>query len=351
MAANLTTIAINARKSIKYGLAGIIAILILRSLFGFAVNVYRQVFPKKIAPNVKFGALTSIPFPPKTGLPEFEYSLELPTGSFPALPEIAKVFYIPKDDVSLQSSEMAKGRAGQLGFNTEPISKDGTIYKFSHPKISATLEMNIVSGIFNISYNLAADPIPLEKQPPDPNQAASIVKTFLNKAQILPEDLNGNLSQEYLRVDSQGLSTALSLSEANLIKINLFRSPIDEIDPVTADPNTSNVWFILSGESEGQRQIIAAEFHHFNVDDQQVGTYPLIKASEAMETLKAGKGYIASLGQNQDGKVIIRRIYLGYYDPGLYTSYYQPVIVFEGDRGFKAYVPAVTAQYYGAEVK
>lgn len=347
MAANLTFIAVKARKSIRFGLAGIIVFLILRSLFGFAVNIYQQVFPKKIPPNAKFGALSSLPFPQKQGLPTFEYKIELPSG-LPTLAETGSVYYMPKEDITFQSSAVAKQRSSQLGFTNEPFEIQSTVYKFRHQKLPSTLEMNIVSGIFNISYDLASDPIPLDKQPPATQEAASIVRNYLNRAAILPEDLEGGpITEEFLKVDSQGLSTALSLSESNLIKVNFFRQPVNELEPKTPDPNTSNVWFILSGESPNARQIIVAEYHYFPVDKEQVATYPLKTAAQAIQDLQAGKAYIASLGQNQDGKVTVRRIELAYYDAGAYTPYYQPIIVFKGDRGFEAYLPAVTDQYYG----
>jgi hypothetical protein len=43
----------------------------------------------------------------------------------------------------------------------------------------------------------------------------------------------------------------------------------------------------------------------------------------------------------------VRKIYLAYYDAGVYTEFYQPVFVFEGDKDFVGYVPAVTTDYYG----
>jgi hypothetical protein len=40
---------------------------------------------------------------------------------------------------------------------------------------------------------------------------------------------------------------------------------------------------------------------------------------------------------------------MAYYDPDVLSQYFQPIVVFEGDGGFVAYVPAVTAEYYGTE--
>jgi hypothetical protein len=55
----------------------------------------------------------------------------------------------------------------------------------------------------------------------------------------------------------------------------------------------------------------------------------------------AGKGFIANMGENVD-KVIIRNAYLAYFEPPDKQSYLQPIVVFEGDRDFIAYIPAIT---------
>ena len=71
----------------------------------------------------------------------------------------------------------------------------------------------------------------------------------------------------------------------------------------------------------------------------------ILLSRKAFEELKAGKAYIASIsGESQN--IVIRRIYLAYYDPGEATDFYQPIIVFEGDNNFVAYLPAVSADYY-----
>jgi hypothetical protein len=102
----------------------------------------------------------------------------------------------------------------------------------------------------------------------------------------------------------------------------------------------ANVWFILAGG----KQILAAEYHYYPVEETKSGTYPTKTADTAWEELKDGKGYVVNLGDNSE-KVAIRKVYLAYYDAGQYVSHYQPVVVFEGDNNFFAYVPAVQNYY------
>ena len=96
-----------------------------------------------------------------------------------------------------------------------------------------------------------------------------------------------------------------------------------------------------------EKKVIGAEYRYFPIDESKSATYPIKTAQQAWEELNAQKAFIASLGENQDQQITIRNIYLAYYDAGVQTDFYQPIIVFEGDRNFKAYLPAVTADYYG----
>ncbi len=318
-----------------------------RFLLGVAITTYRTAFPKKIPPTVAFGRLTTIPFPLKENLPQFTFKVETPDGRLPTFPDQTPVYFMPRSTTNLLSEEGANAKARGLGFTTAAEEVSPTVFRFKHPQYPATLEINIVTGIFSVSYNLGADPTPVEKVPPTPDVAAAAGRNFLSQAGNLPKDLDGEVFHEFLRVDSQGIKKALSLSEANLIKINLTRKAYNEIPARTADPNTSNVWFIVSGDTNRGRQIIASEFHYFPIDEEQSATYPIKTAEAAFAELQAGKAYIADMGQNQDGQVTIRRVYLAYYDPSQYTEFYQPIIVFQGDRNFYAYVPAVTSEYYG----
>jgi hypothetical protein len=108
----------------------------------------------------------------------------------------------------------------------------------------------------------------------------------------------------------------------------------------------ANVWFIVSGRS---RQIISAQYRFFPIEREGSATYPIKTAEAAFEELKEGIGFITNPESTSGGSVIIRKVYLSYYDAGQYSEYYQPVIVFEGDNNFYGFVPAVIDEHYGKE--
>lgn len=348
---SLTQIAITTRKIIRYSIYALILIAILRVAFIGAQRLYRRFFPKPPPPpTVAFGPLSKPFFPEKKDLPEFTFTIETPEGALPTFATQTKVYYVPPKPPRLLTLDNAREKVAGLGFRSSPERVSQTLYKFKHPNVLSELEINIVSGIFSISYDLTSNPSLINNRPPVPNVAIDSVKNYLASGDFLAEDLLGRTSYEFLRIEGQRLVKAISLSEANLIKVNLFRKDFDKLPCMTPDPNQANVWFIVSGQIQGGNQVIAGEYHHLPVDETQFATYPIKTAEQALEELKEGQGYIANLGLNEDGKVTIRRIYLAYYDSqSIDDTFLQPIVVFQGDDDFYAYVLAITSDNYQSE--
>ncbi len=346
----LTRVAISSRKAIRYGLYFIIFVSIGKIFLDISISAYKKIFPSPPPPpTVKFGTLTSIPFPKNDIKPKLSYTLETPEGGLPTnIPTQAKVFFMPKVNANLLSLDVAKEKAKSLGFVDEPQQQSDTLYKFTNPSFPTALTMNIVTGTFSISYDLTADRSPLELKPPVAEVAASDFRSALSGGNILPKDLEGPTTHEFFKLSDGKLVTALSLSESDVIKVNLFRKKYDDLPSVTGNPNESNVWAIISGSQTREQKIIASEYHYYEVDETQFSTYPIKTPQDAFNELGSGGGFIADLGLNKDGDSLkIRRMYLAYFDPEDPSDFFQPIYVFEGDNGFTAYLPAVTPDYYG----
>jgi hypothetical protein len=347
---SLTQIAITARKIIRYGVLLIIFLVVGDILLNAGTTIYRKIFPAPPpTPTVKFGKLTKIPFPSNGTQAKLTYVLETPTGGLPTdIPTQAKVYFMPQQNPDLLSLDKAKSESAALGFGSDAQQLSDTVYKFVSPSVPSTLEINIVTGTFSISYNLASDKSPLTLRPSVSEVAASEFRSILSGANVLPADLTGPVTNNFLKLSNGQLVTALSLSESDVIKINLFRKNYDNLPSITGNPNQANVWAIISGSQNQSQQIVACEYHYFPVDESQYSTYPIITPADAFASLQAGNAFIADLGLNKDGDTLkIRRVYLAYFDPDSVTEFYQPIYVFEGDNGFIAYLPAVTSSYYG----
>ena len=346
---SLTQVAVITRKVIRYGIFFLIFLIIGKIVFDISFKIYRTVFPAPPPPpTVTFGKLPKIPFPEATQPLAFTYTLETAEGGLPKLSTQAKVYFMPQPSPNLLSLDAAKNKANALGFKPEEQQVSQTIYRFPHKSAPSTLEVNIITGIFSISYDLKTDPTAIQRKPPFGEIAASTVRAYLSSADLLPEDLTGTLTPDYLKIEGDKFVTTDSLSDANITKVKLTRKNYDNLPVLSPEYNEANVWFMVSGASERDKQIIAGEFHYFPVDESKYATYPLKTPQAVWDEFSGGKGYLVTPGINQDkDNVKIRRIYLAYYDAGVPTEFLEPIYVFEGDKGLVSYLPAVSSDYYG----
>lgn len=345
----LTQASITARKSIRYAIFFIIFLIIGRIFLGALVGIYKKIFPPPPpTPTVAFGKLPKLPFPERAKM-NLSFALETPEGGLPTVPNIVKVYFMPKLSANLLSLDFAKERARDLNYDSNPETVSESVYKFYNKSSPSVLQTDIITGAFSLSYDLKADPTPLSVRPVAPEVAANIAKTFLDNASLLPEDLTGPTAHQFLKHEAAGLVPGISISDSNLIKIHLFRKNYDDMTSLTPSPNEGNIWFIVSGLRERGKDLIAGEYHYFPVDETQSSTYPIKSPEIAWQEFISGNYYTASFGSAVEGEAIkIRRVYLAYYDAGVPTDFFQPIYVFEAtDKNFVAYIPAVTSDYYG----
>ena len=343
----LTYASITARKSIRYGIYFIIFLIVGKFLLNSSIAIFKRIFPPAPEPaNVAFGKLPKIPFPEKVK-PNLQFVLETADGEIPQFADKTNVYFMPRKSANLLSLDYTKNFAKKLGFTQEAQQISSSVYKFNHRTSSAILTTHIITNTFSISFDLNADSSPITTRPSAPETASMVVKTFLSTANLLNDDLSGEVKHKFLKVQSGGFIPAVSLSDANLVRIDLFRKNYNEMPIVTNIPDESNVWFIVSGIREKGRDIIAGEYHYFPVDETKFATYPIKTGDTAWQELINNNYHPASIGTNTEGGIVkIRKIYPAYYDSGVYTEFFQPVYVFEGDKDFVGYLPAVTSDYY-----
>lgn len=344
----LTETAYWTRSAIKYGIVFIVALIVLRIGWIVGFGVYRSVFPAgPPAPEVKFGKLESLKFEQKPGFPVYTFSLQTPTGDLPALPPQAAVYFMPTPQSSFLDLEEARKLAVSLGFvgNGEGLSE--VIYRFNHSQNPQTLDINIVNKTLSVSYDLTNDSGLSGLRPTSGEDTLKSAQAFLNSGGLLVDDLTtGKQTFEFLKTGEQVLEPVTSISEANFVRVNFFRKDYGGLPVLTGKRDRANVWLLISGESSSQKQVIAGEYHYFSVAEGQNSTYPLRAPKEAWEELNGGKGFIV-FGPEDKNSVVVRRMYLAYFDSGTPQQFLQPVFVFDGDDNFRAIVPAVTVEYYG----
>lgn len=350
--ATLTKTAYWTRKIVKFGTIALVAFIILRVTFKIGSNIWRQLHPPPPPPpTVSFGKLPKLVFP-EENLPadraKLTYKLETIQGGLPKLPDVGKVYFMPQRGPNLLALERANALAQKMGFRDQPEALNDTLYRWvSQTTPPTTLEMDINTLNFHLFYDYKEDQEVLtSKNLPNNQQAAQESKNFLVSNGLLPEDLaNGTAEFTYLQLGTPELLPVTSFSEAEFIRVNLFRANLDELKILPPNPKKSLISFLFSGSRTPGKRIVEINYNYSPLEKEIFGTYPLKPINQAWNEFQGGQGFIANLGQNENGQIIIRQVYLAFYDSEKPQHYLQPIYAFEGDRNFFAYVPAVDLKW------
>lgn len=346
---NLTQVAYYTRKIAKISALLIGILLVGRVALKIGTTFWRQTHPEPPPPpTVGFGKIPPPIFPLTNGESNLSYKLEIKEGHLPELATTGRVYFIAEKSANLLEFDRARQQARALGFHDEPEKIDEENYRWVNQAAPiSTLTLNIRTNHFHFQYDYLNDAtITNFKNLPDHQQAIEEAKSFLTSRGLLTKGFeNGRSEFEYLALIDGRLQTVSSFSEANFIRVNLFHQDLNQLPVLTSRPQQGPIMFLFSGSREFRQRIIEIDYHPAPIEEEIFETYPLITAKKAWEKLQKGEGFIASMGQNQPGQIIIRWVYLAYYESTQPSLYLQPVVVFQGDRNFFAYVPAVDPQW------
>ncbi|MDE2589378.1 MAG: hypothetical protein KGL95_06910, partial [Patescibacteria group bacterium] len=307
-----------------------------------------SLFPTPAAPpTVSFGKLPKIIFPlPTTTMPSF--TVNTVSGSLPVFDDRITVYKLAQAQTNFSSIEKAKSLAATNNFQGDPTPISDTVYQWTKMDPNKqTLSLNIQTFDLSFSTDYLHDPQVLSATNlGTPSDAIAKLTTFLNGFEgTLPTDIDATRTQTTLfSIQNNTLIPALSLSDAQIIRVDYYQSDIDNI-PIYYPhfPQSLMTGFIASGQSD--QTVVAATFIHKSVDSQTSATYPILTAQEALDKLKKGEGFLANY-DNPTKPAIIRTISLGYFlsdDPA--QQYLMPIVVFQGDNNFYAFTPALRDEW------
>ncbi len=343
--ASLGETAIIARKGIKYGGIALVGLIVGRVILSAAIGYWKVLHPDPPPPpDVKFGKLPKLEFP-LTEQPQLTYTLETPTGGLPStLPGQFKVFFMPIKKANLLAYDAATSVANRLDFITEPKKLSETEYRWdASDPIPSSLTMNIITGAFVLDKRWQDDPTYTTPTMyyTEP-QALDRIYNLLSRVELLPEDIkDGKYTVQYLKADKDQIVSAVSLSQAHFVRVNLYRKPVDSVEVVSPRTDKGLISGILALQREDDRQFVNLSYNYFPVDLERSASYPLIGVAEAWQRMQKGQGFVAGVKPSTTS-VTIRQVSLKYYDAETPQQFMQPVYVFEGDPDFVGYVPALS---------
>lgn len=343
--ANLTETAFYARRGIRWGIVALIGLTVLRILFDIAVTQLQRIFPPApLKVNNYFGKLPKVAFPAQsTPSAQLSFSLQTISGEVPEASEAARVYFMPKNKANLLSLSKAQTFVGKLGFTTTPRQMSTTLYRWIDLKNPLrTIEMDIVSNQFRLNYNFVHDlTLFSERQIPSPQTAISETMTFFQNVSLPTQDLDiARPVITYLKLVGDRLEPTTSQSQADAVKLNIFRKDYDSMRVLTDNPEQSAVTIIFSGSRRTDKRMLAIDYSYWPLDAKNVGAYKLKTSEVAFEELKIGGGYIVKRPADMT-QIAITTAYIAYYDSREPQLFMQPIFVFEAEDKFRAYVPAV----------
>jgi hypothetical protein len=349
---NLTEISITTRKLLVWLIIVFIGYLILKIISGIAIQYWKATHPPLLPPpNLRFDKIPSPKFTHvATSSSGFKFVLENVEGQPPETTSAGKVYSMPKKLPSLLSSERAKKFAAKLNFTDEPELVTSTLYRFFDPSDKLrTLEIDINDMNFKIKYDYTKNSqIFNHGQVMTRDQALTEVKNFLQLNSLFDETiLKGKITVETLTFnpDSKVFNTVSSFSQANSVRINFFRNDLDELNILPPSFNQSYNYALFTASVPPYPRITEISYTFWPIELNDFATYPLKSGAVAWQDLLDGYALIVNVGRNSPDKIVIRKIYLAYYDSEEPQLYLQPIFVFEGDNDFVAYLPAIDSNY------
>lgn len=343
--ATLTEVSYYMRRIIKWGSVGIVIIMLIPFAWGIVKGIYLKLNPPPPpAPTVKYGKLPKLKFLDNDPNYKPQFKLETIAGGLPKLANTSKVYFVTVNKSRILELDKIKPIAAILGFTTEPQKIDDQTYKFILNKPAASLTVDIIYNSYVYNFDWRSEPQILSaKDIPNNQQALLEARNFWQNLGLLASDLaDGQSKITYLKIDDSGnVIPALSLSQANLVRADLFRSDKDSLKFVTTQGDKSPVNVLFSGLTDRNKRVVEANYAYSRILEGDFSTYPLKTVDQAWNEMQQG-GYVAKKAGNV---VTIRTVTLAYYESDQPQEFIQPVYVFEGDGGFIGYVPAISADY------
>ena len=346
--ATLTETAYYTRRAVNWFILFIIGYFMLRIAWGLAAYAWVIFFPPKpVPPNHAFGRLPALSFPEQASPSgELSYRLETIEGGVPSASASAVVYFMPKSPANLLALSRTQEFAERLGFDPTPIQETKSIYRFNDAAVPRRLRYDIVSNNFIIRYAFEEDAtLFIDRDFPSAEAAKNEAKSVLQTYKLAVDDIaDGSLIVSFLRLSGNALVPTTSLSQADGVRVDIFRRAIEGIPVLTPYFNEAPVSFIFSGSRNPKKRMIQFAYTYWPIDYETTATYTLKPTTQAWEELQAGKGFILKYPANGT-TLTVRNVRIAYYDSFEPQNYLQPIYVFEGDEGFLGYVAAVASEW------
>ena len=345
----LTEASYNARKYAPFALFALVVLFIVFYGIKLLILVITLNQPQTVYINPIFKQIQPIvPRKDATTSAGFKFTLDTVEGTPVTATPAAQVFLLPQAKFQFDYLPTVYAMAKTAGFDTDVVKHTLINNQAVFSTVGRKLSIDINTFNFRYDYDFRHDTDLVQNAGvPDRSTMESAAVNFLTAINRYPAELaQGKTNPIYLFYDKVSSSAAVvnDPQSSNMIEIDFYRPDVGQFPSVSSSYYNSQNYVMLMTSSNGGAKVVSAQINFFERSDTQVGIYPLITGKQAYDRLVGGKGILISSTPGKQ-KVSIQKMFLGYYDPDIYQTYYQPVYVFLGDNGFVSYVPAVADAY------
>jgi len=310
-----------------------------------------SLFTPSSPPEASFGKLPPIPFPNQIK-ENISYSLDTLTGFLPNFSDRAKVYKIAPQPPTLLGLDKTRKKIAKIGFNSDGIQIAEDTYQWvdqnatqqKTKSLQRTIIMNIFSSDFTLSSPYLVTPsLQTFSGPDEINQVTETVKSFLSDMSLSLQDIDEKKTKiTSYSIEKSTLTPTSKISNTKVVRVDYFQKDIDHL-PIYYDKGISTTIDFLIGKEKNILEVVDARFFYKNISKIS-STYAIKTALQAYSELQKGKAYIAYKPADTV-EFIIKKISLGYYMGTNQQEYLMPIVVFEGNNDFVAYVSAVKDEW------
>ncbi len=348
---SLTELSFYFRRSLPFIILGFLFVLVLVYLVRFLFLVIDTTPKKTVFVNPVFGKIPTPIIDSATTSAGLSFVLDTVEGEPVTATPTAQVFFLPEATTKFGYREKIYAIAKNLGFDTETVKHTLVGKEATFDDGKRHLVVDVTNFNYTYEYNYATDEAFFQNAiVPDEDAIRQRASDFLKSVGRYPEELaqgKSNILYFNLDVPNNRLYATERPQEANVVEVDFYRPDIAaDPAPIPVVPPTyfNSQNHVVMVFNQNATTVLRSKVAFFEKSSAEVGVYPVKNGDMAWEELKAGEGKIIS-NETQDGQILVKRMFLSYYDPSTYQPYLQPVYVFLGDNNFVAYLPAVASEH------
>jgi len=328
-----------------YAVLGIIIFFILFYSIKIGIAIYKGNKGEEVITNTVFGVINNPEIKNTTTSAGLKFKLDTIEGRPVTATRSANVYFLTPPTTKFGYRDKISNIAAELGFNNiDSYSLNANKAEFN--EAGRSLSVDITNFDFDFKYDYKNDESLFTRSIiPTTQEAVQKAEDVLKSLRRFSVEFDTSLTKTnyfFFNSDKKIIVPVARNIDANIAEVNFFRGQVDGIPTVLRRFPDSNNYITLVA-SERDYIPIEAHIHFFERSQSQTGMYPVISGEQAFQALESGKGIVLVDTDKNNKNKIIKKMYVGYYEPDVYFEYLQPVYVFEGE-GFVSIVWAISSE-------